>query len=182
MGRLIEDRPILDLALTLTMFATIGCFVWVLVTGNQMAALADFAASLVGAAIGIPTIKFLSKCVYDVISTAKARKKNRNRRKFGDQAWQGVIHLGVAIYEVHLIAAHSDWAWWNDAKTIWEPLGEVREQALRRMYMLQVGIWFATALCHKFIDAKHKDYFVMYAHHVVTIGLIVLSYFNNWVS
>merc|ERR1712176_325185 len=51
---------------------------------------------------------------------------------------------------------------------------------LRRLYVAQLSIWFVTAFSHKFIEAKHKDYFVMYGHHVATLGLVAFSYFNAW--
>lgn len=34
------------------------------------------------------------------------------------------------------------------------------------------GVWIYTCFIHRFVDARRKDYFVMYAHHVVTIALV----------
>merc|ERR1711968_76006 len=33
-------------------------------------------------------------------------------------------------------------------------------------------IWFATCISHVWIEEKHKDYFVMFIHHLVTIALV----------
>ena len=30
-----------------------------------------------------------------------------------------------------------------------------------------------TCYCHVFVNEEQKDYYVMYAHHVVTIGLVL---------
>ena len=47
---------------------------------------------------------------------------------------------------------------------------------VRWIYMIQLGIWFCTALSHRIFEARHKDYFVMYTHHAVTIFLVTSSW------
>merc|ERR1712217_915272 len=46
----------------------------------------------------------------------------------------------------------------------------------RRLYLIQMGIWIWTALSHRFLEARHKDYFIMYAHHIITLLLVAGSY------
>merc|ERR1712048_152210 len=33
-----------------------------------------------------------------------------------------------------------------------------------------------TCFSHRFIEEKHKDYYVMFAHHLVTISIVAFSY------
>ena len=64
--------------------------------------------------------------------------------------------------------------------SMWRGTARAPPALLRRMYIAQLAVWFYTAFSHKFIEAKHKDYFVMYSHHVATICLVALSYSAGW--
>jgi len=46
--------------------------------------------------------------------------------------------------------------------------------------MVQMSIWVVTCFQHRFIEERHKDYFLMYTHHLVTIALVACSYFNSY--
>jgi ceramide synthetase len=48
------------------------------------------------------------------------------------------------------------------------------------MYLAQLAVWFYTAFSHRCLEARHKDYFVMYSHHVATLALVALSYYGGW--
>jgi TLC domain len=43
------------------------------------------------------------------------------------------------------------------------------------------AIWTVTCFIHRFQMERIKDYFMMYLHHIVTIGLIVGSYYMRYV-
>ena len=47
---------------------------------------------------------------------------------------------------------------------------------------LPQAVWIYTCLIHRFFDEHKKDYFVMYAHHVVTIALVAISYSAGYPS
>merc|ERR1711982_166932 len=113
-------------------------------------------------------------------------KQPRNIRKFADQSWQLVAHASMTCSEVYLLNKNG-WKWWTDSDSVWDELAQpgmpdagVSFSEVQALYIMQLGIWFVTAYSHKFVEAKHKDYFVMYGHHVVTILLVTLSYVNGW--
>ena len=47
--------------------------------------------------------------------------------------------------------------------------------------MAQLAIWIVTAVCHIWVFETQRDYFIMLAHHIVTIGLVAISWQNNFV-
>ena len=47
---------------------------------------------------------------------------------------------------------------------------------LHALYLVQTAIWIATCFSHQFLEQRHKDYVMMYLHHLVTIALLLLSY------
>jgi hypothetical protein len=61
--------------------------------------------------------------------------------------------------------------------SVWELVDQAAvDPILRSFYLCQLGIWFYTALSCRYVDARHKDYFIMFGHHVVTIALVGGSY------
>lgn len=50
---------------------------------------------------------------------------------------------------------------------------------IAQVYVIQMAIWIATAISHVYFDEKHKDYYVMYMHHIVTIFLVCFSWGIN---
>ena len=54
--------------------------------------------------------------------------------------------------------------------------------SVNMVYKVQAAVWFVTAFRHRFygLDARNKDYVLMYVHHIVTLLLIVGSYANVW--
>jgi hypothetical protein len=37
-----------------------------------------------------------------------------------------------------------------------------------------------TCIVHRFFDERRKDYFVLYLHHIITIMLVAMSFFQDW--
>eukprot|EP00038_Savillea_parva_P018067 m.22362 g.22362 ORF g.22362 m.22362 type:complete len:367 (+) comp3976_c0_seq2:2-1102(+) len=118
------------------------------------------------------------------IITAKNLKQARNLRKFGDQSWQLVIHIFMTIAEIYLLGRESvNWEWYENPTSLesggmWDNRVDqaADDPELRSFYLAQLVVWTVTAVCHRFYDARHKDYFVMYSHHVATVVLIGGSY------
>eukprot|EP00040_Diaphanoeca_grandis_P021463 m.114403 g.114403 ORF g.114403 m.114403 type:complete len:378 (-) comp28346_c1_seq1:401-1534(-) len=106
-------------------------------------------------------------------------QSRKTMKKFCDQSWQLMIHVSVTIGEVYILYYEdggTDYA--TDTKKLWDPHPSVQPvtQSLRYMYLSQLAIWIVTCISHRFIEEHHKDYFLMYAHHVVTIFLISFSW------
>jgi len=115
--------------------------------------------------------------VASVISTKEAAKKSRNLRKFKDQSWQLVVHVLMTALEIALLN-EVDWKWLKNPPSCFDPV--TREiPLLQRLYLVQLAVWFVTAFSHRFFEAHHKDYFVMYGHHVTTILLVAGSFVDR---
>lgn len=170
----------LDGALTFATFALLGGMFWTCWKANDMVTLRELIAALLVSAFAIGNFKYFFGWVHSLTASDKALSKPRNQRKYGDQGWQLAIHVFATFYEFYLISTYSDWKWWTEIGTIFNKLDAPQKGALTTFYMVQLGIWFATAISHKFFEARHKDYFVMYSHHVVTLMLIIGSYLNDW--
>ena len=167
----IEYGPVLvDGVLTFLTFALLGGIMWLLYQDGDFKTLRELIAFLLGAAFAIGNFKYFFMKLHTYIASEKALQKPRNNRKYGDQGWQLAIHIFATAYEIHLIADYSNWGWWTNIGTIFNPLSENQRFVLQRFYMcqvglhypgllniflklfsgaLQLGIWFATAISHK---------------------------------
>jgi len=114
------------------------------------------------------------------LGTTRALKHRTNQRKFADQSWQLAIHVSMTCYGLFVLQPGD---WLRDTKLCYQgPGGAFGSQAdvwLERLYIIQTAIWAYTAFSHRWIESRHKDYFVMFTHHVVTIFLISMSWSIN---
>lgn len=101
--------------------------------------------------------------------------------KFSDQFWQLVVHVSMTIFEL-MILSENDFSWlWNPDETwIPPPWKQSINPLVEKFYLTQLCIWVATGLSHKFLEERHKDYFVMYIHHIATLGLVFGSWSVNY--
>lgn len=182
-SRSVPDLPKVDLALTV---ACNGIFVVDVVFFSReegIDVVLELGVFVLATTIAIIACKFVGPLLGRAFSTKASLEKSRNLRKFSDQSWQLFVHSLMAAYELKLLS-DNQWEWWNDTRTLWNTPWQLNGQGcpsdLRRLYLMQLAIWYVTALSHKFIEAKHNDYFVMYGHHAATLGLVSLSYFNHW--
>jgi len=179
------DIPWLNNLLTIAFVACVVQLVYYLNTrawdGSQQ--LTELAVSLVSVGFLIHASKFVGRTIFCLVAN---EQNDRNKRKFADQYWQLMIHAGMGAYEVFLL--HPDgpenaMAWvWDTNLCYLGPGGAFNEPAgewLERLYTIQTAIWIVTAVSHRWFDAKHKDYYVMFAHHVLTIFLVTFSWRNN---
>ncbi len=116
--------------------------------------------------------------VFTLVANPAVAKQKRNGRKFADQSWQLFIHLAMTGYELLLMhpeGPEQGWRYWHNTTLCYEgPGGAFGVPAgvwLERLYVVQSAIWVYTAISHRWLESRHKDYYVMYTHHVVTIGL-----------
>jgi hypothetical protein len=168
-------------------------------------------AALAGACIlvfpAIFLVKTISGAVFKVVSRVFLRHvgdplaKPKNLHKFQDQMWQLAIHVGMTALEVHILYYEGGGEpWLESPHTLWQPMADglrprdlppsggagcARYQrnkpSVHLLYLLQMAVWIVTCASHRFLEERHKDYFMMYAHHLVTIGLVWSSYSMNYV-
>jgi len=115
-----------------------------------------------------------------LLATHRAIKHRTNQRKFADQSWQLAIHVSMTCYGLFVLQPMD---WFKDTKQCYQgpggAYGTKGDIWLERLYIIQTAIWAYTAFSHRWIESRHKDYFVMFTHHVVTIFLISVSWFIN---
>lgn len=187
---LMKEIPLLDNVLTGLFVLCVCQMVRLLLTRPNGAGLQSLAEVcvffvVVGIAI-IPACKHTAGVVFNLLATPSTKKKTRNGRKFKDQSWQLCIHTVMTLYGLWILSPsgpENGWEWVKDTTTCYigpgGARGEPAGQWLERVYVLQCAIWAYTAVSHRWIDARHKDYYVMFTHHVLTIFLVTMSWGIN---
>jgi len=132
------------------------------------------------AAMGLVLIVLtVSKAIGRLLSRNAFGANRLNARKFGDQTWQFLIHLSMTFLELYVL---QDETWYSDAATTFHSYDadKVEKDSVQALYLIQLAIWVITCFSHHFLEARHKDYVLMYMHHIVTIALITLSWFFHF--
>ena len=117
--------------------------------------------------------------------------KRRTMHKFQDQMWQLFIHGSMTAFELYILFVEDHGAWTkeeragvlnNEFASLWtpHPYNQPNNTSLHLFYLVQLAIWIDTCFSHRFIEERHKDYVMMYVHHLVTILLVLGSYANNY--
>lgn len=85
-----------------------------------------------------------------------------NRRKFGDQTWQLAIHASMTILEVMVLEGEP---WYVEPWTCFTGYSVERseKELVNILYVVQLAIWVLTCFSHHFIEARHKDFYLMCA-------------------
>lgn len=167
-----------DHILTVLFFGIVGLTCYILPL-EELKAVGCYA---VGTVFAILASKNTFRWVAPLIGTEKAVSKPRNVRKFADQGWQLMIHACMTLLEVAVL--HEDkWRMWTEPDSLWEEKGmsvfnphRDMKPLIRMLYLSQMGVWAWTAVSHRFFEARHKDYYVMYIHHILTLVLLLGSY------
>ena len=112
--------------------------------------------------------------------------KRRTMRKFEDQMWQLFMHVSMSAVEFYILAIEDggEPTWWDDCRAVWTPHphlgGQLNKPSIHVLYLLQMALWVDTCFQHRFVEERHKDYLLMYTHHLVTIALVGVSYYYNY--
>ena len=176
-GKLVKPVPWLDATLTPAFILECLYSAWFLYTRPDDAGKTRLLEVIAGVVLVIGLIfavKPMSRAVFSVIRNKHSRAKNipiklkpKSQKKFGDQAWQLIVHVSMTLYSLYVMRedVEDGSSWWRETKNCWVgPGGEVGNppnMALDRLYTFQLAIWIATAIMHEYFDEKHKDYYVM---------------------
>eukprot|EP00040_Diaphanoeca_grandis_P040884 m.262236 g.262236 ORF g.262236 m.262236 type:complete len:339 (+) comp44832_c0_seq1:145-1161(+) len=142
----------------------------------------QFWGAIAGTAVMIKACKQVFTIIGQHVMMPEKLTGPRNLRKFADQGWQLSAHFLSTVGEIYLLSRSSvGWSWLtdctnNDVGGVWEPTDPRTDDALNAFYLVQLAIWMVTGLSHRFLEARHKDYFVMYTHHIATVSVIGLSW------
>ena len=113
--------------------------------------------------------------------------KARTMHKFEAQVWSLVVHVSMSALEHYILFIEDGRPkeWWSHYPALWTPHphmgGQTNSPSIHLLYLLQMALWLATSVQHRFVEERHKDYFLMYAHHLVSIALVGASYYYNFV-
>jgi len=104
-------------------------------------------------------------------------KSPKSKEKFTSQFWQASIHVILGVLEINELSKNN-FDWLFQPHSVHEPYAWLQpvDDSVRLLYMTQLAIWLVTCFSHKYVEEKHKDYFLMYSHHLVTIALVIGSY------
>lgn len=110
-------------------------------------------------------------------------KSEGNIKRFAEQGW-GLMYaasfwtLGTYIYETSPYAHPSGLL--LPSRNLWSGYPHFALPPLTKFYYLvQMAFWVQTMIALN-IEKKRKDYWQMFAHHVITVLLCTLSYAANW--
>lgn len=137
--------------------------------------------------IAVKTVEFFCQYVIrDIISTRiltsgshkDPLSNEASYAKFVGTMWQFSIHFTMTVCEGYLLWNES---WLSNTHTAFMPPLYTPTTILRLFYILQTAIWTMTCFSHRFnSDAHaHKDYVLMYIHHLFTIALVAVSFHNG---
>ena len=160
-----------------------------------------FVASMPVVLAAIITIKKVARAIGGAISSSRWRTSNRVPKdcrnplsssiimnKWEEQSWQLAVHISMATCGAYLLFYGGGGAgsekWWSDPDTTLNPCPVPAAAgspltALRFFYIVQLNIWFVTAVSCKFIEERRKDYVEMMLHHIMTIALVMESLHNG---
>jgi len=167
-------NPFYDNILTAIFFVEIASLLYLFIfIEKDLAAVLTIAITTMVTAYGVSMSRSTFARIAILVGSPKALAKSRNIRKFVDQAWQLVIHGSMTIFECYIIYGQP-WLW--NVATAWDDVQIRPRGAVQQLYLIQLGVRIWSSFSHRFIEAKHKDYFLMFTHHVVTISLLGGSY------
>jgi len=115
---------------------------------------------------------------------AKANgETSKTMTKFKSQFWQLLIHAAMAALETLVLQQVAEVAGGDLFAEPWRCslFEQPNPPLLDTVYLVQLAVWIVTAVCHIWAFEPQSDYFIMLAHHIVTIGLVGISYQNGFV-
>jgi hypothetical protein len=98
-------------------------------------------------------------------------------RKFAEQMWFMVLYSAFVVMALVVLPGESFWG--HGLDHLWAHHAEPLSGALRGYYMVEIGFYFAALFDHVLIDARRNDFMAMLVHHVATILLMTMSYYNG---
>ncbi|CAD6893233.1 unnamed protein product [Tilletia laevis] len=100
--------------------------------------------------------------------------QRRNEIRFAEQGWS-VLYFSCASLVGLYIAIHQPW-WPMNVKEFWTDWPELKINALLKYYYLTQSGFYVHQMVVLFSEARRKDHWQMFSHHVITVGLQWTSY------
>lgn len=95
--------------------------------------------------------------------------------KVSQKSWQLLIHIATTIWVYHVMSSNG---WLSNPKSMFDPdpHGKPASFPVTAIYAFQLGIWTYSSVRHRFFEARRRDFYVMFTHHLTTILLELLSF------
>uniref|UniRef100_A0A7S4DPA0 TLC domain-containing protein n=1 Tax=Lotharella globosa TaxID=91324 RepID=A0A7S4DPA0_9EUKA len=103
-------------------------------------------------------------------------KSDTALRQFESQVWQLIVHVGMSSLALYVYSNGEDFlSRPSQFLQLWQLNDEMRGDVVN-LYLVQLAIWFVTLVSLRFFEVRSGDHHVMYTHHVVTIGVVLVSF------
>ncbi|KDN40447.1 LAG1-domain-containing protein [Tilletiaria anomala UBC 951] len=107
-----------------------------------------------------------------------ARLNDKSVLRFAEQGWCVLFY--VPSLSLSLWVASRQPYWPLKTEHLWIGYPHAQIDGLTKFYYLaQLGFWLHQIFVLN-VETKRKDYLQMFAHHIITVALIVFSYFTNY--
>jgi len=97
----------------------------------------------------------------------------RKAHKFSESAWKSVyytVSLAFGLWLVH----NGDY--WPNTMNCWTNYPNFATGYDRYYYLFELGFYVHSLIVHFLFEIRRSDYYILFLHHVVTIGLVWFSY------
>ncbi|KAL9938149.1 hypothetical protein V8E36_002772 [Tilletia maclaganii] len=116
------------------------------------------------------------------LSTRQRRRQEhlqqRNEARFSEQGWSVLYYSSSFLLGLY-ISVHQPW-WPFNVKHFWTDYPEVQVSVLLKYYYLGQTGFYVHQMFVLFSEARRKDHWQMFAHHVITVGLQYASYATHF--
>ncbi|KAF2758389.1 longevity assurance proteins LAG1/LAC1 [Pseudovirgaria hyperparasitica] len=100
-------------------------------------------------------------------------RSKRARVRFAEQAWLLVYYLPVWLFGMYIMYNSS---FWLDLRAMWADFPTRTMTGLVKFYYLVQFAFYFHMIIVVNIEERRKDYHQMFIHHIITCGLISMSY------
>ncbi|KAK0531288.1 Sphingosine N-acyltransferase lag1 [Tilletia horrida] len=117
-----------------------------------------------------------------VISKRERRRQEhlqrRNEVRFSEQGWS-VLYYSCSFLVGLYISVHQPW-WPFNLKEFWTDYPEMTVDALLKYYYLAQTGFYVHQIFVLFSEARRKDHWQMFSHHIITVGLQAASFATHY--
>jgi len=100
----------------------------------------------------------------------------RSATRFAEQAWNVTYYSISFLVGLHIVRGSKHW---NDIREVWSDYPQAEADMLFKAYYLVEMAFWAQQIFVLNIEARRKDHWQMFTHHLVTCTLIFMSYTYN---
>ncbi len=114
----------------------------------------------------------------------EASPKQYTIDKFAACLFKTMFFIFMVMYEYYVLSKESylpgALLGWGNASELWT-YGYIPSGSLLNLYMVSLGYHLHSTIYHSFFVMRRNDYYELVLHHVLTLWLIILSYFEGYI-